>query len=133
MKNFLAKIWELPQKLLAVIVKKLSGAQLIGEYNDAKIYRWKWQGGLSLSTNIFIPFGAIDTLGKTKWEENYIKHEYGHTIQSKKLGLFYLIIIGLPSFLWAWLGKKYREQNDVSYYTFYTEKWADKLGGVNRE
>lgn len=28
----------------------------------------------------------------------------------------------------GWLRKKY----NISYYSFYTEKWADKLGGVER-
>ena len=130
MKKFLLNIWELPQKLLAAAVKKLSKAQLISEYNEAKIYYWKQQGGMSLSNNIFVPF---EKYNQTTWQQNYIKHEYGHTIQSKRLGLLYLLVIGLPSFLWAWLGDKYREKNGVSYYAFYTEKWADKLGGVNRE
>ena len=46
------------------------------------------------------------------------------------LGPIYLIVIVIPSCLWAWLGEKYREKNDVSYYAFYTEKWANKLGGA---
>ena len=127
MKKFLFTIWELPQKIAAVIIKKLSKAEEIGEYNGAKIYYWRWQGGMSLSTNIFVPFEWYD---RTAWQQNYVKHEYGHTIQSKMLGPIYLIVIGIPSFLWAWLGDKYREKNNVSYYVFYTEKWANKLGGA---
>lgn len=127
MKNFLLNIWELPQKLLAAAVKKLSKAQLISEYNEAKIYYWKWSGGMSLSNNIFVPF---EQYNKTEYQINYVKHEYGHTIQSKILGPLYLFVIGLPSILWAWLGENYRKKNKVSYYAFYTEKWANKLGGA---
>lgn len=127
MKNFLFTIWQLPQKLVAVIVKKLSHAQKIGEYKEATIHSWKWSGGMSLANNIFVPF---EQYKETEWQNNYVKHEYGHTIQSKMLGPLYLIVIGLPSFLWAWLGENYRKEKDVSYYTFYTEKWANKLGGA---
>ena len=130
MKKLLSKIWEAPQKVLAHLIIKLSKAQLIGEYQGAKLYHWKWQGGMSLSTHIFLPF---ETLTNSLYQQDYIKHEYGHTVQSAYLGIVYLLIIGAPSFLWAWLGKSYREKNNISYYSFYTESWADKLGGVNRE
>lgn len=44
--------------------------------------------------------------------------------------LLYLIVIGLPSLLWAWLGDSIAPGK--SYYWFYTERWADRLGGVKR-
>lgn len=128
--KFLLMIWELPQKLLALIIRKLSKGVIVGEYNDAKIYYWSLSGGMSLSNSIFVPF---EWDKKKEWQNKYVKHEYGHTKQSKYLGPLYLIVIGLPSLLWAWLGEKYREKNDVSYYAFYTEKWANKLGGVKDE
>ena len=77
MKKFLFTIWEFPQKLVAAVVKKISKSEKIGEYNGAKIYYWKWQGGMSLSTNIFVPF---EWYNETEWQLNYVKHEYGHTI-----------------------------------------------------
>lgn len=132
MKQLLFDIWEFPQKVVAAVVKKLSKAKLVGEYNEAKIFFWKWPGGMSLSNNIFVPFEWID-YNDNSWQMNYIRHEYGHTKQSHKLGWLYLLVIGLPSLFWAWLGDKYREKNDVSYYAFYTEKWANKLGGAKYE
>lgn len=57
-------------------------------------------------------------------------HEYGHTIQSLLLGPLYLIVIGLPSFVWSrwkrliWL----RRESGIPYSWFYTERWADWLG-----
>ena len=130
MRKLLLLVWELPQKLLGSLIIKLSKAEKIGEYKDADVYNWQWVGGLSLSTHIFVPFEFFDNYA---WETNYVKHEYGHTIQSKMLGPLYLIVIALPSFLWAWLGKKYRKEKNVSYYSFYTEKWAEKLGGAKSE
>lgn len=59
-----------------------------------------------------------------------IVHEYGHTIQSIILGPLYLPVISIPSGLWCNLplAAGYRRKNKVSYYDFYTEKWADDLG-----
>ena len=57
-------------------------------------------------------------------------HEYGHTIQSVLLGPLFLPVIGLPSLLWANLPAcaRYRRNRGISYYSFYTEAWANRLG-----
>lgn len=57
-------------------------------------------------------------------------HEYGHTIQSLILGPLYLIVIGLTSFAWCRLPyfQKMREEKNMSYYSLWVEKWANKLG-----
>jgi hypothetical protein len=60
-----------------------------------------------------------------------IDHEYGHYLQGMMFGWLYLIVIGIPSLmnnLIARVNKPF--SND--YYNKYPEKWADKLGGVNR-
>lgn len=130
MRKWLRRVWEAPQKALAHIIIKLSKAEEAGEYENAKLYFWKWRGGMSLSTHIFLPF---DELVGSKEEELYIKHEYGHTLQSLRLGWIYLLIIGLPSIIWAGCFKSYREKKGVSYYSFYTERWANKLTGIFQE
>ncbi|MCB1140566.1 MAG: hypothetical protein KDK23_17540 [Leptospiraceae bacterium] len=45
-------------------------------------------------------------------------HEYGHTYQSRLLGPFYLLIIGIPSLLSASL-------RPSRHGAVYTERWAD--------
>ena len=127
MKKFLLAIWESPQKILAHIIIKFSNAERIGKYKDAKIYYWKKSKGMSLSTYIFVPF---EWFNEDQWQLNYVKHQYGHSLQSKYLGVFYLILISLPSLLWGLLSRKYCKKNKTLYYSFYTEKWADKLGGA---
>jgi hypothetical protein len=74
-------------------------------------------GGISLGKYIILSHDDIDS----------IKHEYGHSVQSRYLGWLYLLVIGLPSLLWAMFYK------GDDYYKFYTEKNADKLGGVINE
>lgn len=80
-------------------------------------------GSVSLGMFIFVT--------NIKHEET-IMHEYGHTRQSMLLGPLYLLVIGLPSFIWAGCFDNYRSKHNKSYYDFYTESWADKLGGVER-
>lgn len=64
--------------------------------------------------------------------DRLIVHEYGHTIQSLILGPLYIILIGIPSFVWARHGKftKMRAVKGISYSHYWTEKWADRLGEV---
>lgn len=59
-----------------------------------------------------------------------ITHEHGHQIQSLILGPLYLLVISLPSLIWAGCFANYRAKHDVSYYKFYTEKWAENLSLV---
>lgn len=54
-------------------------------------------------------------------------HEYGHTIQSLILGPLYLIVIGIPSTMWAFLFEKKRKDEQIPYGAFFTEKWANRL------
>lgn len=116
-------IWQFPQNLVGFIVMKIMKAVYSCTCKDANIYFWHLKSGLSLGKYIFVPSTA---------DEQFIMHEYGHSIQSKYLGWFYLLVIGLPSLIWAGCFKAYRKKHKISYYSFYTENWADKLGGVHR-
>lgn len=128
MKRLIVFMWQFPQNLLGFIVKKVTKATEYTKYKDATVYSWKVARGLSLGRYIFIPFSNVTPLSYNV--RRYIKHEYGHTIQSKYLGWLYLLVIALPSLIWAGCFEWYRTKTGTSYYEFYTEKWADKLGGV---
>lgn len=123
MNTIINTIWQLPQNIAGRIVLRVTKAQYQYGFNDADVFHWDRRDGISLGRYIFVPSFA---------DGNYIKHEYGHTVQSKRLGWLYFFVIGIPSLLWAGCGKKYRKKHNVSYYSFYTEAWADKLGGVER-
>lgn len=117
--------WCLPQNLLGLfvfLITKSRGAKN-EKYKDAFVTHWKHSSGLSLGQFIFVP----ETIS-----HKTIQHEYGHTIQSNFLGPLFLIVIGLPSIIWAGCFDRYRRKHNISYYQFYTEKWADALGGVKR-
>ena len=129
-KNFIKSIWEFPQNVLGFIVKKFYKATPYTVYENASVYSWKLGGGMSLGKYIFVPFDKEDP--SMYRVQQYIRHEYGHTIQSSYLGWFYLLVIGLPSLIWANCFEGYRTKTGKSYYDFYTESWANKLGGVDR-
>ena len=130
MKNILSIIWQLPQTIVGLVAMVLFGAKPYTVYKDARIYSWRLKGGVSLGRFIFVPF-KMETVS-SEYVQQYIKHEYGHTVQSKYLGWTYLLVIGLPSLIWAGCLEQYRKKKNKSYYDFYTEKWADRLGCVRR-
>ena len=96
-------------------------------YEHALVTRWERSDAISLGMFIFVSKGAVDS-------ERLIRHEYGHSLQSVILGPLYLLIIGLPSYIWAnceSAGKKWRS-GECSYFDYWTGRWADRLGGVKR-
>lgn len=122
--NMLHFLWGLPQNLIGLIMYIfLAPKHKHKRYKRAFVCEMPWGGGVSLGMFIFV--GNIDA-------EKTVMHEYGHTRQSMMLGVLYLLVIGLPSIVWAGCFDKYRAKHHISYYSLYTEKWADKLGGVVR-
>ena len=105
-------------------------------YHGAIITEWQPKSSVSLGLFIFItkePYfyeKLKDEYSMGELSSRLRVHEYGHTIQSLILGPLYLIIIGIPSTLWGFmpnLNRKRREEK-LSYFSFFTEKWANQLG-----
>lgn len=124
--------YELPQTLLGYILTKVYKKRLlhIKEYASASVHIYNdFPGGISLGKYILVN----DVSWWPEYQAKMISHEYGHCIQSKYLGWFYLPIIGICSGLHA-LTYKWRMKKGwiKSYYDYWTEKSADKLGGVKR-
>ena len=122
-------IWQIPQVLVGLILLAWyhKSLKLIRTYRFARVYACNMPGGISL--------GCFALINRYNCDEDNIKHEgVGHTKQSRILGPFYLLIIGLPSISHAGLNniigccRKHKE----GYYHYWTEKWADKLAGIKR-
>ena len=123
MKEVLLYLWQLPQNLLGLALRLFyKGNDSI--YEDAIVRRsTKMLGGISLGKYIII----------SQWAKKAtVMHEYGHCRQSRYLGWLYLLVIGIPSLVWAGLYGWVIDTKKHSYYDFYTEKNANKLGGVKR-
>ena len=116
-------IWQLPQNLLGLLLRVIyKGTD--SEYEGAVVRRsLKMQGGISLGRYIIVGDYASDRT---------VMHEYGHCLQSLYLGPLYLLVVGLPSIIWAGLYGRVFKQTENGYYRFITERWADKLGNVKR-
>lgn len=83
-----------------------------------QIQNWGMTSGVSLGWFQFTHRNAT---------KDTASHEVGHSVQSLYLGPLYLLVIGLPSIIWA--GIIYPRIGG-NYYSFYTESWANKISGA---
>lgn len=132
--TILLYLWQMPQNLIGLVFSWLSSprkhtinlhkhkwTEAVLNYTD-----WMERGGYAYGVSL----GKYIFLYKPKSDGDLTseRHEYGHSMQSLYLGPLYLIVIGLPSLLHAIWWKP----GKGDYYSFPTEKWADRLGGVKR-
>ena len=140
--NVIKWVWQLPQNLIGFLLtrkykykstrcmnKDVANGKWISVY-----YKSFFRSGVSLGDYIILDYWYCGKACSTQ----IIAHEYGHSKQSLILGWFYLLLIGLPSFIsniWDRLfHKKWTiDQREKWYYSRYPENWADKLGGVLRD
>ncbi|MBR4081746.1 MAG: hypothetical protein IKK21_08195 [Clostridia bacterium] len=139
MKTFFYRLcqctWGLPQTLLGALVFLLHLRDRHFSYHGAIVTQWQGKTSVALGMFVFItaePFfydKLKDDYTMAEMSARLLVHEYGHTIQSLILGPLYLIVMGIPSTLWAFLPACLRKrQQGVSYFAFFTERWANALG-----
>ena len=123
-RNLILFIWQLPQHIVALIyfgylVMMCKDLGIDSRYKQAIVIPCVMRGAITLGNYVFI--GLNSEYRKT------VKHELGHTIQSKILGPLYLIVIGIPSITYCGLRRIFPSLRKKNYYDFYTEKWANNL------
>jgi hypothetical protein len=113
--------WGLPQTLLGLILLLRFRGCPRSRFRESVCVHWQGRGGMSLGLFLFVPEDPSAAL---------LVHEYGHTVQSLLLGPLYLILIGIPSTLWGFLPAcaRKRKEKQLSYFSFFTEKWANRWG-----
>ncbi len=113
--------WGLPQTLVGLVVYLICRARGCERFffGGAVCTEWHRNDGVSLGLFIFCPPGGGIHL-----------HEYGHTFQSLFLGPLYLMLVSLPSLVWAGLPafRRMRRVRRVPYSRLWCEGWADRLG-----
>lgn len=120
MKNFLLYIWCLPQNLLGLLFLLFIRGEEKHSLDGITFYEAEsFNGGISLGKYIIV----------YKKRESTIRHEYGHSIQSRYLGPLYLLVVGIPSLIHAGFCRCINHD----YSDFWCERWADRLGGVNKK
>ena len=123
-RNLILFIWQLPQHIVALIyfgylVMMCKDLGVDSRYKQATVIPCIMRGAITLGNYVFV--GLNSEYRKT------VKHELGHTIQSKILGPLYLIVIGIPSITYCGLRRLFPSLRKKNYYDFYTEKWANNL------
>ena len=123
-RNLILFIWQLPQHIVALIyfgylVMMCKDLGVDSRYKQAIVIPCIMRGAVTLGNYVFV--GLNSEYKKT------IKHELGHTIQSKILGPLYLIVIGIPSITYCGLRRLFPSLRKKNYYDFYTERWANNL------
>ena len=136
MKRMLLYIWQFPQNLLGALLfwwYRRNSKNYSGTFYGLKVlYSARMGGGLSLGKYVILPLSAGKS-PESEWPksvENLHCHEWGHSWQSRLLGWLYLPLIGFQSISHAFLHG--RHCSDKDYHHFWTERWADRLGGVER-
>ncbi len=125
MMEILKYFWQLPQLIAAFIYYWYlkSKDEILDTYTcqGAIVFiKKKSCGSVTLGNHIFLSPRATDTT---------VRHEWGHTRQSLILGPLYLIVIGIPSIIWAETHRIIAPNKPYDW--FYTEAWANKLGDVD--
>lgn len=129
--------WGLPQTMLGAIIYQRYRNRPHTTFHGASVTIWPQRSSLSLGMFLFISEELFPNKQQQKaafregsFARRILVHEYGHTIQSLMFGPLYLLLVGLPSITWANLPafRKYRKENQKSYYAVYPENHADKLG-----
>jgi hypothetical protein len=118
--------WELPQQFLGFLMGLCLSMR--GTVNRSDHF---FKGVLFIETSSFgkgcgISLGNIVIHGPNS-DGALKQHEFGHCIQSRALGLFYLLLIGIPSFTWA-TARRYGYFRKFDYEAFFIERSATKLG-----
>lgn len=133
MKGLLLYLWQLPQNLIGVILRGFWKTYASFEYKGKTIrVNSRFPGGISLGETIFVKEYPVND---KQWAG--VKHEWGHSDQSRVYGWLYLLLIGLPSLIWNIIDRVLTkvigyEKTYRIYYSMPWEKGADKRGGVNR-
>lgn len=125
MMEILKYFWQLPQLIAAFIYywylrSKDEILDTCTCQGTIVFIKRKSCGSVTLGPYIFLSPKATDTT---------VRHEWGHARQSLILGPLYLIVIGIPSIIWAATHRTIAPNTD--YFDFFTEKWANKLGDVD--
>ena len=123
-RNLILFIWQLPQHIVALIyfgylVMMCKDLGVDSRYKQAIVIPCVMRGAITLGNYVFVGLNS-------EYKET-VKHELGHTIQSKILGPLYLIIIGIPSITYCGLRRIFPSLRKKNYYNFYTERTANNL------
>ena len=112
-------LWQLPQNLIGLVYLAFCFDRVkITKQGGAVFYATKHvRGGMTMGRYVFIS-------PKNIAREPVYDHEFGHVRQSKRWGWLWLPVFAIPSGLHCLFCRA------ATYYHFYTERSANRLGGI---
>lgn len=130
-KETLLWIWQLPQNLAGLFMLLWYKHEKVYHRLNGRTFYYTTEMPSGISLGNYIIMNRED-------KEDGMRHEYGHSIDSRRWGWLYLLIIGLPSLLGniydRIFHKKWKYSDSCEWY--YNQPWeksADKNGGVDRK
>ena len=115
----LLNLWEFIQNYIGKREVKQHSLSLSHHFKDSEIYYITHDDSHCCGKYIFINLNTDDMI--------ILRHEYGHRIQSKLLGVLFYPLIFIPSYIHFLYWNKFRNDDWNEYYNFYCEKWANSL------
>ena len=128
--KILLVIWQLPQLLIGLIMLAIFHNKTVYTNSENKVSVWNVNTHHAFGNACF-SLGPIIFTCNNKVEEDTIKHETGHSLQSIRLSWLYLIVIPIPSICLFWYRRIMKKDMNF-YYGHFPENWAEKLGQTNR-
>lgn len=127
--NILLCIWQLPQVMLGIIMLLVfrNKTEYTNSYNGITV--WNICSGDTFGRACFSTGPFIITCKGA--DEEILKHETGHSLSSIRTGLFYHIVISLPSVCLFWYRRIAKKDMDF-YYDHFPENLAEKHGMTDR-
>ena len=127
--KFFLWLWQFPQNIVGLIMSLIwrdnitKDIQMNGYVEEGvKFYKYPYNS-VSLGDYRFIRYNS---------NELTYRHENGHSVQSRYLGILYLLIIGLPSAIGNLLFRIKGINERFNYYDLPWERWADKNAGIEK-
>jgi hypothetical protein len=133
MSDYLFLLWQAPQYITGNIYRLFVKTEYAEKYFQSTVY-------FINAEKFGISFGCQIFLSNDKRGKELLPHEYGHSRQSRILGVFYLPVIcvlGLARYLVYERKVKKAETNDELmrirkwYFNGFPENWANRLGNVS--
>ena len=120
-------LWQLPQVIVSLFL--LIFLHDVSRYTNDHTGMTVWK--VEHSFRACWSMGPFVFIARKQPDRIY-RHETGHSVQSLYLGLFFLIVVGIPSAILYEIRRSQKKDNDW-YHSHYPENWADNLGGVDRD
>ncbi len=117
---FLRLFWEAPQTFAGFLwlnLRNLQGKIIFTDTEDAVTISFSGGRGRGVSFGEFVevrlPLDKISEIRETGQKCYLVWHEFGHSLDSRRLGPLYLFVVGIPSLISAFKGGQFEKDGQL--------------------